>query len=150
MKILTIGHLARETGTKVETIRFYEKSGLLPAPSRTDGNYRSYDEARILPPGPERDAKYQRMQEIVTDQCVWIFRVRRVLYSLMYNWLHGYKYNDLSTKYFKYCRIDEEAREAALQKLGKPNPWPLVWASLVLFVLVATTFWAARNTRRAW
>lgn len=45
MKILTIGHLARETGTKVETIRFYEKSGLLPAPSRTDGNYRSYDEA---------------------------------------------------------------------------------------------------------
>ena len=111
---------------------------------------RLYDEARILPPGPERDAKYQRMQEIVTDQCVWIFRVRRVLYSLMYNWLHGYKYNDLSTKYFKYCRIDEEAREAALQKLGKPNPWPLVWASLVLFVLVATTFWAARNTRRAW
>ena len=111
---------------------------------------RLYDEARILPPGPERDAKYQRMQEIVTDQCVWIFRVRRVLYSLMYNWLHGYKYNDLSTKYFKYCRIDEEAREAALQKLGKPNPWPLVWAALVLFVLVATTFWAARNTRRAW
>ncbi|MCO5082727.1 MAG: helix-turn-helix domain-containing protein [Rhizobiaceae bacterium] len=47
MKILTIGHLARETGTKVETIRFYEKSGLLPAPSRTDGNYRSYDEAHL-------------------------------------------------------------------------------------------------------
>lgn len=47
MKILTIGHLARETGTKVETIRFYEKSGLLPTPSRTDGNYRSYDEAHL-------------------------------------------------------------------------------------------------------
>ena len=42
-KILTIGHLARETGTKVETVRFYEKAGLLPAPSRTEGNYRSYD-----------------------------------------------------------------------------------------------------------
>ena len=41
--ILTIGHLARQTGTKVETIRFYEKNGLLPEPSRTEGNYRAYE-----------------------------------------------------------------------------------------------------------
>lgn len=41
-KVLTIGHLARETATKVETIRFYEKTGLLPAPARTSGNYRAY------------------------------------------------------------------------------------------------------------
>ncbi|MFD2238148.1 MerR family transcriptional regulator [Aureimonas populi] len=40
---LSIGHLARQTGTKVETIRFYEKNGLLPAPSRTEGNYRAYE-----------------------------------------------------------------------------------------------------------
>lgn len=40
---LTIGHLARETSTKVETIRFYEKAGLLPTPARTSGNYRAYD-----------------------------------------------------------------------------------------------------------
>lgn len=46
-KNLTIGHLARETGTKVETVRFYEKSGLLPAPTRTEGNYRSYDRAHL-------------------------------------------------------------------------------------------------------
>jgi Cu(I)-responsive transcriptional regulator len=46
-RILTIGHLARETGTKVETVRFYEKSGLLPAPSRTEGNYRSYDREHL-------------------------------------------------------------------------------------------------------
>jgi len=46
-KILTIGHLARETGTKVETVRFYEKAGLLAAPSRTVGNYRSYDQAHL-------------------------------------------------------------------------------------------------------
>ena len=33
-KALTIGRLSRETGTKVETIRIYERSGLLPqAPS---------------------------------------------------------------------------------------------------------------------
>lgn len=45
--ILTIGHLARQTGTKVETIRFYEKNGLLPQPSRTEGNYRSYEQVHL-------------------------------------------------------------------------------------------------------
>jgi DNA-binding transcriptional MerR regulator len=40
---LAIGDLARATGTKVETIRYYERIGLLPAPPRTQtGNYRSY------------------------------------------------------------------------------------------------------------
>jgi Cu(I)-responsive transcriptional regulator len=38
----SIGDLARRTGVKVETIRYYERIGLLPAPPRTQGNYRSY------------------------------------------------------------------------------------------------------------
>jgi Cu(I)-responsive transcriptional regulator len=37
-----IGDLARLTGTKLETIRYYERLGLLPAPARTLGNYRAY------------------------------------------------------------------------------------------------------------
>lgn len=41
-EILAIGDLATTTGTKVETIRYYERIGLLPAPSRTSGNYRAY------------------------------------------------------------------------------------------------------------
>jgi DNA-binding transcriptional MerR regulator len=42
MDALTIGQLGQATDTKVETIRYYEKIGLLPAPRRTAGNYRSY------------------------------------------------------------------------------------------------------------
>jgi DNA-binding transcriptional MerR regulator len=42
MDTLTIGQLGRATDTKIETIRYYEKIGLLPAPRRTAGNYRSY------------------------------------------------------------------------------------------------------------
>jgi DNA-binding transcriptional MerR regulator len=38
----SIGELARPTGTKIETIRYYERVGLLPAPARTGGNYRAY------------------------------------------------------------------------------------------------------------
>ena len=44
---MRIGELARVTGTRVETIRFYEKEGLLPAPARTSGNYRDYDPAHL-------------------------------------------------------------------------------------------------------
>ena len=39
---LAIGELGRLTGTKVETIRYYERIGLLAAPGRTTGNYRAY------------------------------------------------------------------------------------------------------------
>jgi len=40
---LSIGDLARATNTKVETIRYYERIGILPPPPRTDsGNYRAY------------------------------------------------------------------------------------------------------------
>lgn len=40
---MKIGQLAQATGTQVETIRFYEREGLLPVPPRTEGNYRMYD-----------------------------------------------------------------------------------------------------------
>lgn len=43
MSQLTIGNLAKATGTKVETVRFYEKMGLLPPPARTRSNYRIYE-----------------------------------------------------------------------------------------------------------
>ena len=39
---LTIGKLANATGTKVETVRWYEKVGLIAPPARTGGNYRTY------------------------------------------------------------------------------------------------------------
>jgi Cu(I)-responsive transcriptional regulator len=42
-----IGDLARATDTRVETIRWYEKQGMLPAVSRTAGNYRLYGQAAL-------------------------------------------------------------------------------------------------------
>ena len=41
---MKIGELSRATGTHIETIRYYERIGLLPAPERTSANYRSYGE----------------------------------------------------------------------------------------------------------
>lgn len=42
-KTYTIGQLAAATETKVETIRYYERVGLLPKPKRSAGNYRAYE-----------------------------------------------------------------------------------------------------------
>lgn len=48
---MKIGELSKRTGCEVETIRYYEREGVLPIPPRTDGNYRQYgeqDEERLL------------------------------------------------------------------------------------------------------
>lgn len=44
---IKIGELAKRTESTVETIRYYEKEGLLTEPYRSDGNYRLYGEEHI-------------------------------------------------------------------------------------------------------
>lgn len=44
---MKIGELAQVAQCTVETVRYYEKEGLLPAPSRTASNYRSYGSAHL-------------------------------------------------------------------------------------------------------
>lgn len=39
---MKIGELAKKAGCQVETVRYYEREGLLPAPARSEGNYRLY------------------------------------------------------------------------------------------------------------
>ena len=43
VKGLQRAELARRTGSNLETVRYYEKVGLLPEPPRTAAGYRSYD-----------------------------------------------------------------------------------------------------------
>ena len=40
---MKIGELATASSTQIETIRYYEREGLLPAPARTQGNFRVYE-----------------------------------------------------------------------------------------------------------
>lgn len=42
MRTLTIGKLARESGVGIDTVRFYEREGLLPKAARTHSGYRQY------------------------------------------------------------------------------------------------------------
>jgi MerR family transcriptional regulator, mercuric resistance operon regulatory protein len=44
---ITIGELSRRTGVNIETIRYFEKVGLLDTPSRTEGGHRVYAERHV-------------------------------------------------------------------------------------------------------
>lgn len=44
---MKIGQLAQASATPVETIRYYEREGLLPTPARTEGNFRIYEAAHL-------------------------------------------------------------------------------------------------------
>ena len=44
---MQIGELARRTGTEIDTVRYYEKAGLIPAPPRQGNGYRAYGERHV-------------------------------------------------------------------------------------------------------
>ncbi len=46
-KSLSIGTLARRAGVRVDTVRFYERKGILRKPERTASGYRTYDEETL-------------------------------------------------------------------------------------------------------
>lgn len=47
LRYFGIGALSAETRVKIETIRYYEREGLLPSPPRTAGGHRSYSEDHV-------------------------------------------------------------------------------------------------------
>jgi Hg(II)-responsive transcriptional regulator len=59
MSTLTIGELAKESGVHLETIRYYEREGLMPAPPRKSSGHRAY------PPSAARRLRFiKRVQEL--------------------------------------------------------------------------------------
>lgn len=45
--VVKIGELSTRSGCSVQTIRYYEKEGLIPKPARTESNYRVNDTAAL-------------------------------------------------------------------------------------------------------
>lgn len=57
MARISIGELARRTGVHIETIRYFEKVGMLAAPPRTEGGHRVYDDSHVRSLGFIRRAR---------------------------------------------------------------------------------------------
>ncbi|MBB5205393.1 MAG: Cd(II)/Pb(II)-responsive transcriptional regulator [Burkholderiales bacterium] len=70
---MKIGELAKATQTQTETIRYYEREGLLPAAPRTDSNYRRYGPGHV-----ERLALIRRCRslDMSLDEVRELLRIR--------------------------------------------------------------------------
>jgi len=67
---ITIGEMARTGNCKVQTVRYYEDIGLLPAPARSTGNQRLYtgahrDRLRFIRHAREMGFSLERIREIL-------------------------------------------------------------------------------------
>lgn len=47
MTAIAIGELSRRAGVRIETVRYYERIGVMPAPPRTGGGHRAYGKAHV-------------------------------------------------------------------------------------------------------
>ncbi len=47
MPAFTLGEVAKAAGVGIETVRFYERKGLIPDPPRRPSGYRAYPEAVV-------------------------------------------------------------------------------------------------------
>tara|TARA_R110000868_G_scaffold80512_9_gene228775 strand:- start:633 stop:1040 length:408 start_codon:yes stop_codon:yes gene_type:complete len=47
MKSLTRAEIAKRAGCNLETVRYYEKAGIMPAPPRSEAGYRQYNEEHL-------------------------------------------------------------------------------------------------------
>lgn len=66
----TISKLAADLGLKTDTIRYYERIGLLPEPDRSPGNYRQYDSSaadrlRFIKGGQRLGLKLEEIRELL-------------------------------------------------------------------------------------
>jgi ABC-type transport system substrate-binding protein len=111
---------------------------------------RLFAQASTMQKSPERRRIYQELQRIVVDDCVWIVKYRRENYNLINPWLHGYRYNDISAKYYKYCRVDTSRRTVDVRGLNEMNLLPGVLLFLGVGLLVGVTLLAGRRRMRGW
>jgi ABC-type transport system substrate-binding protein len=88
---------------------FYSKNA---SPGQNDANYanpefdRLYEKSLTLAEGQERTKIYEKMVEILVQDCPWIFGAHPLSYVLVQKWLRNYQPNDFSHSNYKYYRVD--------------------------------------------
>ena len=99
---------------------FYTKN-MTPGPN--DSNFSNagfdalYEQSLTLAPGPERNALYVKLRDILVDEAPWMFIGHREIYRTYFSWLHNFKPNDLAKGWMMYLRVDPKARAEMKPKL---------------------------------
>jgi len=99
---------------------FYSKN---VSPGPNSSNYdnpefdKLYEQASVMLDSPARNKIYQRMADIVVEDCPFIFDVHRKPHILSQGWFKNYKRNFIILNYIKYYRIDTVEKAELKKKL---------------------------------
>ncbi|HKP95595.1 MAG TPA: ABC transporter substrate-binding protein [Fibrobacteria bacterium] len=94
------------------------------SPGENNANYKNaeydslYLEMAVMQDSPERKAKIRRMQEIVAEDCPWIFDLHRLRELLIYKWVSDHRSHAVLDAPVKYYRIDAAMRRSLLEGPG--------------------------------
>ena len=90
------------------------------SPGENNSNYRNagydslYRQMAVMQDSPERLAKIRRMQEILAEDCPWIYTLHRLNEMLIYRWVGNHRSHGVLDAPVKYYRIDTGLRRSLL------------------------------------
>ncbi|MCG3179978.1 MAG: Oligopeptide-binding protein OppA [Phycisphaerae bacterium] len=118
-QLFGLGWVADYPDAESFLLLFYSKNRS-PGPNGT--NYsnpefdRLYEQAKGLPSLNDRIPLYQKMEDIVIEDCPWLITHYRLAFILHYDWLKNYKPNDFANGTLKYQRVDMALRKRRLKE----------------------------------
>jgi len=89
------------------------------APKPNHFNYKNaefdalYEKIRTMPPGPERTAIYEKMRDMVLEDCPYAGSMARIRHYLVHPWLLNYKPSETFFTWMKYLDVDDSKRPGA-------------------------------------
>ncbi|MEX2217205.1 MAG: ABC transporter substrate-binding protein [Phycisphaerales bacterium] len=90
--------------------------GPFETPGSNSYNYRRQDydalfvEAQTMPPGPERTALYEKMRDMVIEDCPYTGALARTRFYLINPWLKNLKPTEDFWNWYKYLDVDDSRR----------------------------------------
>ncbi len=94
------------------------------SPGENNANYKNaeydslYRDMAVMQDGAERSAKIRRMQEILAEDCPWIYTLHRLNELLIYKWVLNHRSHGVLDAPIKYYRIDGALRRSLLPGAG--------------------------------
>jgi ABC-type transport system substrate-binding protein len=65
---------------------------------------------------PERNAMYEKMNEMIANEVPWIFGFHRTKFYLSHAWLKNYKFMEFNHAQFQYLNVDLEVKKELSKK----------------------------------
>ncbi len=101
---------------------FYSKN---ESPGPNHSNYRNagidrlYESIRTMQDTPERTAIYEKMANIIVEDCPWVFMYQPMSFALKHDWVENYVPHDFPYGMGKYRRVNGETRRVWRESYGE-------------------------------